>query len=156
FSVERIIGTLELREELSRMPTRRESKDPHFLPMPLLLLEKLSGKRQDVIRPVLENPREFVLLNVRDMARRLSTAPTTIVRVIRALGFESYKDFQHYLHDLSVTSATILDSMQAAEHTAEPPKFLKDSRRQIQQNFGVVLNQIDLQQVLRIATRIHK
>jgi DNA-binding MurR/RpiR family transcriptional regulator len=90
------------------------------------------------------------------MARRLATAPTTVVRIVRALGFESYRDFQHYLHDLSVTSATILDSMQAAGSTVQPPKFLRDSRKQIQQNFGVVLNHIDLQQVLKIATRIHK
>src|SRR5258708_29097086 len=104
------------------MPNRRESKDPPLLPVPLRLLEQLSGKRQDIIRPVLESPREFVLLNVRDMARRLATAPTTIVRVVQALGFGSYKDFQHYLHDLSVTSATILYSMKAARSTAPPPK----------------------------------
>ena len=138
------------------MPTRRKSKDSPFLPVPLRLIQQLSGKRQDVIRPVLENPREFVLLNVRDMARRLATAPTTIIRIVQALGFGSYKDFQHYLHDLSVTSATILDSMQAAGHTAQPPKFLKDSRKQIQQNLDFVLNHVDLQQVLKTATRIHE
>jgi RpiR family transcriptional regulator, carbohydrate utilization regulator len=138
------------------MPTRGKSKDSPFLPVPLRLIQQLSGKRQDVIRPVLENPREFVLLNVRDMARRLATAPTTIIRIVQALGFGSYKDFQHYLHDLSVTSATILDSMQAAGHTAQPPKFLKDSRKQIQQNLDFVLNHVDLQQILKTATRIHE
>ncbi len=130
------------------MPTGRELKDSPFLPVPPRLLQQLSGKRQDIIRPVLESPREFVLLNVRDMARRLATAPTTIIRIVQALGFGSYKDFQHYLHDLSVTSATILDSMQAAGHTAQPPKFLKDSRKQIQQNLEFVLDHVDLQQVL--------
>jgi len=138
------------------MPTRGESKDPFFLPVPLRLPEQLSGKRQDIIRPVLESPRDFVLLNVRDMARRLATAPTTIVRIVQALGFGSYKDFQHYLHDLSVTSATILDSMQAAGNTAQPPKFLKDSRKQIQQNLEFVVDHVDLQQVLKTATRIHE
>jgi len=138
------------------MPTRSESKHSALHPQPPHPLDQLSDRRQAIIRPVLENPREFVLLNVRDMARRLATAPTTVVRIVRALGFESYRDFQHYLHDLSVTSATILDSMQAAGSTVQPPKFLRDSRKQIQQNFGVVLNHIDLQQVLKIATRIHK
>jgi RpiR family carbohydrate utilization transcriptional regulator len=138
------------------MMTRKESKDPTFLPAPVLLLEQLSEKRQSIIRPVLESPREFVLLNVRDMGRRLATPPTTIVRIVQALGFESYKDFQHYLHDLSVTSATILDSMQAARNTGQPPKFLRDSRKQIQQNLDFVMNQIDLQQVLKTATRIHE
>jgi DNA-binding MurR/RpiR family transcriptional regulator len=138
------------------MPTRRESKDPPLLPVPLRLLEQLSGKRQDIIRPVLESPREFVLLNVRDMAHRLATAPTTIVRIVQAMGLGSYKDFQHYLHNLSVTSATILDSMQAAGNTAQPPKFLRDSRKLIQQNLEFVLDHVDLQQVLKTATRIHE
>ena len=151
-----MIDTVESCEEGSSMPTRSESKHSALHPQPPHPLDQLSDRRQAFIRPVLENPREFVLLNVRDMARRLATAPTTVVRIVRALGFESYRDFQHYLHDLSVTSATILDSMQAAGSTVQPPKFLRDSRKQIQQNFGVVLNHIDLQQVLKIATRIHK
>jgi DNA-binding MurR/RpiR family transcriptional regulator len=138
------------------MPTRRESKDPAFAPVSLRSLEPLSGKRQDIIRPVLESPREFVLLNVRDMADRLATAPTTIIRIVQALGFASYKDFQHYLHDLSVTSATILDSMQAAGNTAQPPKFLKDSKKQIKQNLEFVMDHVDLQQVLKTAARIHE
>jgi len=122
------------------MPIRKESKNGLFQRAPLLLLEQLSGRRQDIIRPVLESPREFVLLNVRDMAHRLATAPTTIVRIVQAMGFGSYKDFQHYLHNLSVTSATILDSMQAAGNTAQPPKFLRDSRKLIQQNLEFVRN----------------
>jgi len=151
-----MIDTVESCEERNPMPIRNESKHSALHPQPPHPLDQLSDRRQAIIRPVLENPREFVLLNVRDMARRLATAPTTVVRIVRALGFESYRDFQHYLHDLSVTSATILDSMQAAGTTVQPPKFLRDSRKQIQQNFGVVLNHIDLQQVLKIATRIHK
>jgi DNA-binding MurR/RpiR family transcriptional regulator len=47
-------------------------------------------------------------------------SPSKIVRIVQALGFGSYKDFQHYLHDLSVTSATVLDGMQAACNTAQP------------------------------------
>ena len=140
----------------SRMPSRKESDEPALQPLPLLLLDRLSKKRQDVIRPVLESPREFVLLNVRDMARRLATGPATIVRIVQALGFRGYKDFQHYLHDLSVTGATILDSMQAAGNELHPPKFLKGSRKQLQQNLAFVQDHVDLQQILSIAMRIHE
>jgi RpiR family carbohydrate utilization transcriptional regulator len=138
------------------MPTKKEPKDalPHV--GPTLRLGALSEKRQQTIRPVLESPRDFVLLNVRDMARRLATGPATVVRIVQGLGFASYKDFQHYLHDLSVTSATILDSMQAVGSTTPPSKFLRGARRQIQQNLDFVLNQVDLHQVLSIATRIHE
>jgi len=121
-----------------------------------LRLSDLSEKRQQIIRPVLESPREFVLLNVRDMATRLGTAPATIVRIVQSLGFDSYKSFQHYLHDLSVTSSTILDSMQAAGSSVQTPKFLKGSRKQIQENLEFITDRIDLHQVLNIAIRIHE
>jgi RpiR family carbohydrate utilization transcriptional regulator len=138
------------------MPPRKEPRDSPLQSGTLPRLEELSEKRQHIIRPVLESPREFVLLNVRDMARRLATGPATIVRIVQALGFRSFKDFKHYLHDLSVTSATILDSMTAPGSTTRTPKFLRGSRKQIQQNLAFVLDQVDLQQVLNIAMRIHE
>ncbi len=138
------------------MPPRKEPRDSPLQSGTLPRLEELSEKRQHIIRPVLESPREFVLLNVRDMARRLATGPATIVRIVQALGFRSFKDFKHYLHDLSVTSATILDSMEAAGKTTRTPKILRGSKKQIQQNLAFVLDQVDLQQVLNIAVRIHE
>lgn len=137
------------------MPVKREPKHPDFPHSMVLNLHDLSEARQKIIQPVLESPREFVLLNVRDMARRLRTGPATVVRIVRALGFESYRDFQHYLHYLSVTSSTILDSMQAGgDATTQTPKFLRGSRRQIQQNIEFVIEHVDLHQVLNIAVRI--
>ena len=136
------------------MTIRKEPKQPHFPSSMVLQLQQLSEARQEIIRPVLQTPREFVLLNVRDMARRLDTGTATVVRIVRALGFESYKDFQHYLHYLSVSSSTILDSMQAGGNTTETPKFLRGSRRQIQQNIDFILERLDLHQVQNIATRI--
>ncbi len=138
------------------MTPRKDSRDSPLQSGALVRLEELSEKRQHIIRPALETPREFVLLNVRDMARRLATGPATIVRIVQALGFRSFKDFKHYLHDLSVTSATILDSMEAAGKTTRTPKILRGSKKQIQQNLAFVLNQVDLQQVLNIAVRIHE
>jgi DNA-binding MurR/RpiR family transcriptional regulator len=144
------------KEIVTVMPSKKEPKDLPFQPGPLLQLGELSGKRQLIIQPALESPREFVLLNVRDMARRLSTGPATIIRIVQALGFRGYKDFQHYLHDLSVTSATILDSMQAGGSAEHTPKFLRGSRKQLQQNLTFMQNQVDLQQVLQVATRLHE
>lgn len=138
------------------MQPKREAKESPLQAGTPLRLDELSPKRQAVIRPVLESPRDFVLLNVRDMARRLGTGPATIVRIVQGMGFESYKDFQHYLHDLSVTSATILDSMQAVGADTRMPKFLRGSRKQLQQNLAFVLEQVDLQQVLNLAQRIHE
>lgn len=133
--------------------------ESHRLPLqrvPAQLLEQLSAKRQEILRPIFESPRDFVLLNVRDVARRLAVGPATVVRIVQTLGFRGYKDFQHYLHDLSVTSATILDSMQAAGDTSRTPKFLRDSRKQIQQNLTFVQDHVDVHQLLKVATRIHE
>ncbi len=57
-------------------------------------VSQLSPRRREIIRPAFENPRQFVLLSVRDMAKKLGTDPATTVRIARGLGFESYKEFQ--------------------------------------------------------------
>src|SRR3984957_9335587 len=75
----------------------------------------LSPKRQELFRPVLENPREFVLLNVRELAQKLKVDPATALRVALKMGFGSYREFQHYLHELSVSQATSLDTMETSK-----------------------------------------
>jgi RpiR family carbohydrate utilization transcriptional regulator len=74
-------------------------------------IAKLSIKRQEVIRPIIEHPREFVLLSVRALAKRLQTDPATIIRIVHGLEFGSYKEFQHHLHELSLAYATSQDTM---------------------------------------------
>src|SRR5579872_1059753 len=76
-------------------------------------LTNLSDRRQQIIRPVLANPREFVLLNVRDLAKALGTDAATIVRIVRGMGFENYRAFQHHLHEASIAYSTSLDTMRA-------------------------------------------
>ena len=71
-------------------------------------IDQLSSKRQEIIRPILEHPREYVLLSVRAMAQRLHTDPATIVRIVRGLGFATYREFQRHLHELSLAFATSL------------------------------------------------
>jgi len=70
----------------------RDQKQPPAINLPERI-EQLSAKRQEVIRPILEHPREYVLLSVRAIAKRLHTDPATVVRIVRGLGFSSYRDF---------------------------------------------------------------
>src|SRR5271170_1079193 len=87
-------------------------------------LEKLSKNRQEIIRPILEHPRDYVLLSVRALATRLGTDPATIVRTVRGLGFASYREFQHHLHEMSLAFATSLDTLQSgARHGGLPGKI---------------------------------
>src|SRR5256885_15925573 len=60
-------------------------------------LNHISAKRQEIIRPIFERPRSFVLWNVRSMPERLGTDPATLVRNVRGLVFPGFREFQHYL-----------------------------------------------------------
>lgn len=75
-------------------------------------LGQLTPRRREIIRPVFEDPRHYVLLTVRSLAGKLGTDPATTVRIARGLGFRSYKEFQRYLHELSMVRATSLDTME--------------------------------------------
>src|SRR6202142_1930889 len=93
-----------------RKPQKLAPRVPVMSPSARINL--LSPKRQQVIRPVFDRPREFVLMSVRALAKRLRTDPATMVRIVRGMQFDSYREFQHYVHELSIAYATSLDAMQ--------------------------------------------
>lgn len=115
----------------------------------------LSDKLKHLNRPVLENPRRpYVLLSVRALAARLGTDPATTVRIVQGLGFETYKDFQRYLHDVSVAYATSLDTMKAAEREATGPATLVRAARDLQ-NLHALSNSLDANKICALAKRLH-
>ena len=115
----------------------------------------LSARRREIIRPVLEHPRSFVLLSVRDMAARLGSDPATIVRIARKMHFASYKAFQQYLHELSIANATSLDNMRAAPEEATIPGTIRDSLENDLRNLTALRNSLDLSRVARLAPRVY-
>jgi RpiR family carbohydrate utilization transcriptional regulator len=119
-------------------------------------IEQLSIKRQEIIRPILEHPREYVLLSVRAMAKRLRTDPATIVRIVRGLGFGSYREFQHYLHELSLAFATSLDTMQAGGRDPSVPVHVIESLEQDLKNLQGLKNSLDAQRLVAFAKRFHE
>jgi DNA-binding MurR/RpiR family transcriptional regulator len=120
-------------------------------------LKQLSPKRQEIIRPVLENPRPFVLLSVRALAGRLGTDPATTVRIVQGLGFATYKDFQRHLHDLSVAYATSLDTMKAAEREGSGPESLvRAALHRDMQNLQALSNSLDAKKVCALAKRLYE
>src|SRR5216110_2307632 len=106
---------------MREMPLRRKATSRSTAPLSLAArLGLLSSRRQEIIRPAFEHPRGFVLLSVRALAKRLKTDPATMIRIVRGMQFRSYREFQHYLHELSIAHATSLDTMQtggAGKHT---------------------------------------
>src|ERR1700735_1119804 len=121
------------------------------------LIGRLTRKRQEVIRPVLENPREFVLLSVRSMADRLKSDPATTVRIVRRMGFPSYKDFQRFLHDLSIAHATSLDLMRSsAARDGNIPLYARESLEQDSNNLQGPRNSLEYKRVEKLVRRIYE
>ena len=118
-------------------------------------IELLSAKRQEIIRPILEHPRDYVLLSVRAMAKRLKTDPATVVRIVRGLGFASYRDFQRHLHDLSIAFATSLDTMQSAGKVASMPAYVRDALEQDLKNLHGLKNSLEASRLISLAKRVY-
>jgi RpiR family carbohydrate utilization transcriptional regulator len=118
-------------------------------------IEKLSSKRQEIIRPILEHPREYVLLSIRALAMRLKTDPATIVRIVQGLGFENYKQLQHHLHELSFAFATSLDTMQQSGHAGRSNQPAADAVLCDLKNLQGLKNSLDPQRFTQLAKRIY-
>jgi RpiR family transcriptional regulator, carbohydrate utilization regulator len=118
-------------------------------------IAKLTAKRQEVLRPVLEHPRGFVLLSVRAMAKRLNTDPATIVRIVRVLGFASFREFQKYLHDLSIAFATSADTMQTTSSEHGRHAYVADSIDRDLKNLQGLKNSLDAARLTELAKRMY-
>jgi DNA-binding MurR/RpiR family transcriptional regulator len=130
--------------------TRPESPALHLAER----IHELNPKRQEIIRPILEHPREYVLLSVRALAKRLNTDPATIIRIVHGLGFETYKHFQRHLHDLSLAFATSLDTMQQGS-TGSPSSPARDSVFRALKNLQALKNTLDTNRFTPISKRVY-
>jgi RpiR family carbohydrate utilization transcriptional regulator len=135
-------------------------KNPNIPKEPALNLAEriaqLSAKRQEIIRPILEQPRDYVLLSVRAMAKYLKTDPATIVRIVRGLGFGSYREFQRHLHNLSIAFATSLDTMQTAGgKDSSIPGHIRESLEQDLKNLQGLKNSLDTRRLTAVAKRLY-
>jgi RpiR family carbohydrate utilization transcriptional regulator len=118
-------------------------------------IDQLSIKRQEIIRPILEHPREYVLLSVRAMAKRLHTDPATIVRIVRGLGFASYREFQRHLHEISLAYATSLDTMQSSGSDVSMPSHVRDALEHDLKNLQGLKNSLEARRLVALAKRFY-
>lgn len=120
--------------------------------------ERIAGlppKRQELIRPVLEDPRSFLFLSIRALAGKLRTDTATMQRAIRGMEFSGYPDFRKYLHELAIARATSLDSMLAgAAKDSDIPSHVRDSLDQDQKNFASLRNTLNTRQLTQLAKRV--
>src|SRR5437867_8463058 len=79
--------------------------------LPSELVRGLSPRRRELVGPILERPRDFVLLSARKLADAVGADAMGVLRAIRGMGFGGYADFRRYLHELALVQATQLDAM---------------------------------------------
>lgn len=143
---------------MSRSPLRvpaASAVDAHFA-TPQELAASLSARRRRIIGPALQDPRRYVLLSVRALAAELGSDPATILRIIRALGFGAYREFQHYLHELSIAHATSLERMKS---TADSQRQSHEELERIVdrdiENLHALRASLDTRRLEALAGRIH-
>lgn len=119
------------------------------------LVARLSPRRQELIRSVFENPREHVLLSTRKLAAKLGSDPMTTLRTIRDMGFRNYPEFQRYLHELSISQSTPLDSMKDVEsREANIPAHIRESLSQDFKNLQALRQSLGFRRIEELAKRL--
>ena len=118
-------------------------------------IDQLSTKRQEIIRPILEHPRDYVLLSVRALAKKLRTDPATIIRIVHGIGFENYKQFQRHVHELSLAYATSLDTMQQSDASSGTNAPARDSLFRDLKNLQGLKNALDPARLNTLAKRVY-
>jgi DNA-binding MurR/RpiR family transcriptional regulator len=121
-------------------------------------LATLSLKRQEIIRPVFESPRDYLLLSIDRLARELRSDPATLGRIVRELGFSDFKEFRQYLYELSQVYATSLDLIrlsQARKDNGLQAKVMEALDQEVK-NLQRLLNSLDPQRLVEITRRIYR
>src|ERR1700675_4668589 len=139
-------------------PMKKPRKVARPIPVmsPSARISLLSPKRQQVIRPVFERPREFVLMSVRALAQRLRTDPATMIRIVRGMQFDSYREFQHYVHELSIAHATSLDIMQTGPSARSAvPTQARASLDQDLKNMNHLVRSLDTHRIAALVRRLY-
>jgi len=138
------------------MRRNRRNRKVQVERMPILI-RRLSPRRQEVVRAVLENPRDYVLLSTRKLARKLGSDPMTTLRIIRDMGFPNYPEFQRYLHELSLIHSTPLESMKADDpRDANMPSYIRKSLACDFKNLQALRHSLNFRRVEGVAKRLHR
>jgi DNA-binding MurR/RpiR family transcriptional regulator len=120
-------------------------------------LNLLSSKRRELMRPVFESPREYVLLSTRRLAQKLRVDSATAIRIVQSMAFASYKEFQRFLYELAIAQATSLDTISGTALTnSSPGAHAREAIEQDIRNLQQLRTNLDFERVAALAERLHK
>jgi DNA-binding MurR/RpiR family transcriptional regulator len=118
---------------------------------------RLTSRRQEIMRPVLEHPQEYVFLSVRGLAQRLKMDPATTLRVVRTMGFRTFREFQLHLHERAIAHATLLDRMRArGTQDSNIPRHLRECLEQDLRNIHALRNTLDFKHLEGLIRRVYR
>ena len=124
---------------------------------PSELTRGLSPKRRELIRPVLDHPREYVLLSVRKLADALDADAMAVLRAIRAMGFQGYAPFRRYLHELALVQATQLDTLlPGLARQSDVSVYLQESLARDSNNLMTLKRGVEVSRVEALAHRLYE
>lgn len=118
---------------------------------------RLSPRRQELLRSILDNPDETYYLSSRELARRYNVDAATIVRTIQALGYDRFAEFtadlrQHFM--MRMTPYTIMRA--AAREKRSVADHIRHSLDRDLENLDRLRHSLDTEQVENLAKRIHR
>ena len=125
--------------------------------LPSELVRGLSPKRRELVSPILERPRDYVLLSARKLAEAVGSDAMAVLRAIRGMGFTGYAGFRQYLHELALVQATQLDAMQnGLPKDSDVPAYLSESLARDAANLASLRQTLDAARVEALAGRLYK
>ena len=117
-------------------------------------LDFLSPQRRKLVQPILDKPSEYVLLSLRQVARKLRADPSTVLRSIRALGFHQYAEFRAYLHERVVAFATSAEPIEYRPRGGGLADLIRSSVDCDIGNLKELLHSLEPPRVIAVAKKI--
>jgi DNA-binding MurR/RpiR family transcriptional regulator len=134
------------------------TKRPNQKPSSLSWNERIKGlppKRQELIRPVLQDPRAFLFLSIRALAEKLGSDTATTLRAVRGMGFSGYPEFRRYIHELTIAHQTSLDAMlTGSTHGSDILAHVRGSLQQDQKNLVALGASLDAKRLVEFAKHV--
>ena len=145
----------------TRTGARRAARSPRQASAPSLEVRfartALSRQRRQLMRAILDNPKEAYFLSSRELGRRYNVDAATIVRTIQALGYERYADFAADLRDHFVKQITPYTvAMAASQEKRSVAGHVENGLARDMENLSVLKSTLDTSRVVDLAAQIHR
>jgi DNA-binding MurR/RpiR family transcriptional regulator len=114
----------------------------------------LSPQQREFIQQTFDKPGDFVLLSLRQVARKLGVDPSTFLRWLRVAGFRQYAEFRAYLHERAISQATSIEAIDKTPRHTGLPGLVRSSIQGDMKNLRVLENSIDPARILTLARKL--